>query len=57
MEAEIKRWPLEALADARRRMSAAILATRLQPSLETAAISESLHAIALQARRLRRAAT
>jgi DNA polymerase-3 subunit delta len=54
VEAELKRWPLAALAEARARMGQGVAATRVQPSLETAAISEALHAIALQSRRLKR---
>jgi DNA polymerase-3 subunit delta len=53
VEAELKRWPSDALAEARSRVDRAIATTRLQPGLEAAAISEALHSIALQSRRLR----
>jgi DNA polymerase-3 subunit delta len=49
-------WSSEALRDARRTVGQAVLATRLQPSLEGAAISAALHDVALQARRMRRGA-
>jgi DNA polymerase-3 subunit delta len=53
VEAALKRWPPDALVEARARMNQAIATTRLLPSLEAAAISEALHAIALEARRRR----
>jgi DNA polymerase-3 subunit delta len=55
VEAQLKRWPADALAEARRRMAEAVAVTRRQPALESAAISAALHAIALEARRLSRA--
>ena len=53
IEAELSRWPSADIAEARRRMDQAIYRGRLQPSLEDAAISEALHAVALTARRLK----
>jgi DNA polymerase III subunit delta len=50
----IERWPSVELSAARRRMADAILTTRLISGLEGAAISQALHEMALQARRLRR---
>ena len=49
----VKGWPPDALARARRRMNAAILATRQVPNLEASIISEAFHAIAFEARRQR----
>lgn len=54
VEAALTRWTGPALATARRRIDKAIAFTRRQPSLEAAAISEALHAIALKAHRLDR---
>ena len=55
IEAELKRWGSQELAAARRSMADAVALTRRQPALESAAISEALHALALHARRLRAA--
>ena len=57
MQAALARWPSEALRQARRTVADAILATRLQSSLEAPSISAALHEIALQSRRLRRNAS
>lgn len=54
VEAELSRWTSDALKDARHRVDRAIALTRLQPTLEDAAMSEALHTIALDARRLKR---
>jgi DNA polymerase-3 subunit delta len=54
IEAALGRWPAEALAAARRRVDRAILLSRQQPALEAAAISEALHRLALEARRMKR---
>jgi DNA polymerase-3 subunit delta len=56
VEATLRLWPASALAEARRRLNDAIYATRLQPALENAAVSDALHGLALQARRLKRRA-
>ena len=56
MEAELTRWPSDALSGARRRVDAAILMMRTQPTLEDAVMSEALHGIALTARQLKRGA-
>ncbi len=56
VEAELKRWPSDAIAEARRRIDRAVMQMRLEPALEDAAISEALHEIALTARRLKQAA-
>jgi DNA polymerase-3 subunit delta len=56
VEAELSRWSVDALALARRRVDRAVALTRLQPALEDAAMSEALHAVALEARRLKRGA-
>lgn len=56
VEAELSRWTSEGLRDARRRVDRAIALTRLTPALEDAAMSEALHTIALDARRLKRGA-
>src|SRR5690606_26502659 len=53
VEAALARWPAEALMAARQRVDRAIMLTRLQPALESAAISEALHQLALEARRMR----
>jgi DNA polymerase III subunit delta len=53
VEATLNRWPADALSDARRRVDRAILLTRKQPALEAAALSETLHQLALTARRLK----
>ena len=54
VEAELSRWSVDALAVARRRVDRAVALTRLQPALEDAVISEALHGLALDARRLKR---
>ena len=54
IETALRRWPSDAIADARRLVDRAIALTRLQPLLEYAAISETLHRLALTARRLKR---
>ncbi len=54
VQAEIERWPSPSIEDARRRIDRAVMLMRTQPSLEEAAISEALHAVALEARRLKR---
>jgi DNA polymerase-3 subunit delta len=53
IDASLRRWPADALVDARRRIADAISLARRQPGLETAAVSQALHTIALEARRLR----
>lgn len=55
VEAELKKWASHDLAAARQRVADAVALTRLQPALESTAISEALHGLALQARRLRAA--
>jgi DNA polymerase-3 subunit delta len=55
IEAQLKRWQGNDLADARRRMAEAVTLTRRVPALESAAISAALHSLALQSRRLSRA--
>jgi DNA polymerase-3 subunit delta len=55
IEAQLKRWSVENLADERRNMAEAVALTRRQPALESAAISAALHAVALRSRRLTRA--
>jgi DNA polymerase-3 subunit delta len=50
---QLKRWRYPDLAEARRRIAESVALTRRLPGLENAAISEALHAIALDARRLR----
>lgn len=57
IEAELSRWTSDALIAARRRVDQAVALTRLQPALEKAAMSEAFHSIALEARRLKRAAS
>jgi DNA polymerase-3 subunit delta len=57
VEAALRLWPTEKLRDARRRIDRAIALSRLQPALENAVISDALHQIALQSRRLRRDAS
>lgn len=57
VEAELSRWTADALATARRRIDRAVALTRTQPALEAAAISEAMHAIALNARRLKSGAS
>jgi DNA polymerase-3 subunit delta len=52
VEATLRRWPADDLAEARRDIDAAVLSTRLQPNLEMAIVSHSLHALARQAQRL-----
>jgi DNA polymerase-3 subunit delta len=54
IEADLKLWTGEALEAARRRVFDAIAATRMQPSLDDAVISDALQALALIARRLQR---
>jgi DNA polymerase-3 subunit delta len=54
VEAELSRWTSDALVAARRSVDKAVALTRVQPALEKAAMSEALHAIALDARRLKR---
>ncbi len=54
VEAEIERWPSPSIAGARRRIDRAVMLMRLQPALEEAAISEALHDVALEARRLKK---
>jgi DNA polymerase-3 subunit delta len=56
IESELSRWPSPGLVEARRKMDQAIYRSRLQPSLEDAAISDALHAIALTSRRLKQRA-
>ncbi len=51
--AVLKRWTSPGLAGVRKSLAEAILITRRFPGMERAAISESLHAIALASRRLR----
>ncbi len=52
VEAQLKRWSSAELAGVRRQLADAVELTRRQPALEEAAISEVLHRIALQSRRL-----
>jgi DNA polymerase-3 subunit delta len=52
--ATLAAWSSEALREARRKVGDAVLATRLRPTLESAAISAALHELALEARRVRR---
>lgn len=52
IEAQLKRWGSADLTEARRRVADAVALTRRQPALETAAISDALHRLALHARRL-----
>jgi DNA polymerase-3 subunit delta len=54
VEAELRRWPADQLADARRQVDRAVALTRLHPALENAVMSEALHRLALTARRLKR---
>jgi DNA polymerase-3 subunit delta len=54
VEAALRAWPARELAVARRRVDAAIAASRIRPALEDAAISQALQVIAQAARRLRR---
>jgi DNA polymerase-3 subunit delta len=54
VEAQLKRWSAGALAKARRRIAQAVLLTRTQPALDTAAISAALHETARHAQRLAR---
>ena len=54
VQAQLRDWSSEALVGARRRLADAILLSRKQSALESTAISEALHAIALKGRRLRR---
>ncbi len=54
VEAQLIRWPFAALATARWRMEEAVLVTRRHSSLESAAISDSLHNLAILTRRVRR---
>ena len=56
VEAELARWLGASIQEARRQMDQAVYLTRLQPSLEDAAISEALHSIALTSRKLKRGA-
>ena len=56
VEAELARWPSGSIQEARRQVDQAVYLTRLQPSLEDAAISEALHTIALTSRKLKRGA-
>lgn len=52
VEAQLRLWPSETLAAARRRIYDAITATRTQPTLEAALVSAALQDIARMARRL-----
>lgn len=54
VEAVLSRWTADGLVKARRRVDRAVSLTRTQPALEASAISEAFHAIALEARRLKR---
>ena len=54
VEAQLRRWSLEELADARRRLAEAVALTRTQPGLEVAAISVALHSLARRSQRLSR---
>lgn len=56
IEEQVRRWPIAALVEARRRVDRAVALSRMHPALEFAAISEALHQIALTARRRRRGA-
>lgn len=53
VDAQLKLWSVTRIANARRRMDQAVYFTRLRPALEDSAISEALHAIALDARRMK----
>ena len=55
VEAQLRRWSMSDLAQARRRVAEAVALTRTQPGLEIAAISVALHGLARQSRRLSRA--
>ncbi|MYZ46835.1 DNA polymerase III subunit delta [Propylenella binzhouense] len=52
VEAALRRWPSSEIARARRILSDAVLATRRQPALEFAVVSDALQRIAGNARRL-----
>ncbi len=54
VQAALSRWDADTLAGARRRIDRAVAETRLHPALESAIISEALHAIAQRAQRLKR---
>lgn len=56
VEAALRKWPAADLAEARQSFNAAVLSTRLQPNLENAVVSQALHALSGQARRLVRKA-
>ena len=53
VEAALIRWPVESLMLARHQIDRAISLTRMQPALESAVISNALHHLALNARRLK----
>ena len=55
VEAQLRRWTSGDLATARARVADAVELTRRQPALDEAAMSQVLHELALQARRLRAA--
>jgi DNA polymerase-3 subunit delta len=52
MDKQARRWSLAVLQEARRRMADAVFRTRKTSALEDAAISQALHEIALEGRRL-----
>jgi DNA polymerase-3 subunit delta len=54
IESELERWPSENLRQARQQIDQAIYLTRLQPTIEESAISDSFHKLALMARKLKR---
>jgi hypothetical protein len=54
VQAEVERWPVDAIAGARGALDRTVMLMRLQPALEDAAMSAALHGIALTARRLKR---
>jgi DNA polymerase-3 subunit delta len=56
VEITLRSWPATDLAHARQSFDAAVLATRLQPGLELAVVSQALHVLSEQARQLVRSA-
>jgi DNA polymerase-3 subunit delta len=54
VEAALNRWSSDGISEARRTLAHAVALTRRVSSLEQAAVSNALHEIALQSRRLRR---
>jgi DNA polymerase-3 subunit delta len=54
--AELELWPSASIAEIRRRVDRAVMLMRLTPAIEEAAISDALHEIALDARKLKKTA-